>query len=787
MGLARAAPLCLIAFTSSAAAQYSVSPVDVRDTTVARVEQAVPLEQADTGCDIPEYDGDWHGRSDAEEWLPGFYPNYEPGPGLVAITFDDGPMGEQTEAILDVLATYGLPVTFFVVGRKIDETSFQLVQRMVAEGHHLGNHSYHHDTRMYGVDHRDDPHGYMVAQFALAQAMVDIALIAESSDDFSAMRDELLGEYSPRVSQRRIAEAWPEMADRHEAILARRTPAPHRSPYPMLYMRPPGGSPYYGNWSRRGREVFGDAVSELGVLNVMWTHSTHDSSGDRSSRWRHDTDRLAGQFEAAATEGGILLAHDRIDPDGLVEGLTRITSDPEVEVVTLDTLAAGSFDCAPGRLDATLRGEEYTAPEPDLGPGWAGIASALRTVVDTHDVRTSAAADGASLRIALATETGLRTVVARDREALALEHQALVRTHLAATRGTAWETGREAGLAVSAVSSAIAGLHVARGAVIPDARPSEVVPTVSLARTSSASGTPGTVPASCGAAIPGFSCVPGGWFERGVEEDDHRCRQGGQPGDGRASTIPGGLVWIDTFYMAITETTNAAYADCAERDLCEEAGARYWDFRAPEQPITGLTWYEARNYCERVGGHLPSEAEWELAARGPAGDLAPWGDEPATCEVAVIRDDSGRSCGVERRGSSPESGRVLEPCTRGPHRYGLCDMIGNAEEWVADAWTEDWEECGEDCAGIDPRGPCGGDARCSGHPYRVARGSSWYYDAEHATGFHRRRHRPGNDPVRHIGFRCALSVDEARALSATVAGAEPTAGPTEAQASSLLD
>ena len=120
----------------------------------------------------------------------------------------------------------------------------------------------------------------------------------------------------------------------------------------------------------------------------------------------------------------------------------------------------------------------------------------------------------------------------------------------------------------------------------------------------------------------------------------------------------------------------------------------------------------------------------------------------------------GRSCGIMRDGSTPETGRVLEPCTRGAHRYGLCDMVGNAEEWVLDWWTRDWTECGDACSELNPRGPCDGTVECDHEDdERVVRGGSWYWDATHATGYHRRRHVPSNDPFHHFGFRCALPTE----------------------------
>lgn len=266
---------------------------------------------------------------------------------------------------------------------------------------------------------------------------------------------------------------------------------------------------------------------------------------------------------------------------------------------------------------------------------------------------------------------------------------------------------------------------------------------------------------ACGTPPPGMVCVPGGWFVRGVDEDPHRCDQADQPRDGRSSSVPSARIWVDTFYIDRTEVTNEAYQTCVVAGECVQAGPLYRDFDAPQQPITGMTWFEARDYCAARGQRLPTDAEFEAASRGPDGDWYPWGTEEPTCERAVIMDERGRSCGVEKRGSHPESGRVFEVCSRPEGRYGTCDLVGNAEEWVADWWTADWEECGADCAGANPRGPCDGADECPGHRTRSIRGGSWYWPAEHATGWHRRRYEPENDPPHHFGFRCAVSAADA--------------------------
>lgn len=281
----------------------------------------------------------------------------------------------------------------------------------------------------------------------------------------------------------------------------------------------------------------------------------------------------------------------------------------------------------------------------------------------------------------------------------------------------------------------------------------------------------GTTALACDGAPAGMACIPGGSFIRGADAP-HECNQQlptrMKRVKGRVDTAPVATVWQQTFYMDVTEVTYEAFRACIKSGKCDKAGPGYSDFNRPTQPIAGVSWYDADNYCRVMGKHLPTEAEWEKAARGPDGKLAPWGDAEATCQLAVIKDASGRSCGVKKRGL-PEKGRVLEVKSRPAGVYGLYDMAGNVEEWTADWYSVDYAECGAACLGTNPRGMCAGKATCKDHPYKSVRGGSWYWEASHANGYHRRPHFPINKlkegGFHHFGFRCAASVDEARALA----------------------
>lgn len=267
----------------------------------------------------------------------------------------------------------------------------------------------------------------------------------------------------------------------------------------------------------------------------------------------------------------------------------------------------------------------------------------------------------------------------------------------------------------------------------------------------------------CGQAPAGMACIPGGWTLRGLDTDEHTCKLRFGRARKRPNARPAQRIWLQTFYLDRYEVTYAQFERCIKAGDCPRRpedgrwGPRYTDFSRPDQPITGVNWYQARAYCRAAGKDLPTEAQWEKAARGSEGELYPWGDALVSCDHAVIQDRKGRSCGVKKRGTS-STGRVLAVGSRPAGRYGIFDLIGNVEEWVLDWYTDDYDACGEACSGIDPRGPCDGKSPCPGRVHRIVRGGSWYYDAEHATSWHRRPHFPDNRaPKRfhHFGFRCA--------------------------------
>jgi formylglycine-generating enzyme required for sulfatase activity len=263
----------------------------------------------------------------------------------------------------------------------------------------------------------------------------------------------------------------------------------------------------------------------------------------------------------------------------------------------------------------------------------------------------------------------------------------------------------------------------------------------------------GTEILPCDVEVSNMSCIPVGHAWRGAD-------------DGPDNAKPRTEVWLQTYWMDQFEVTIAEFRACQNRGACPKGGPFYPDFSRPHQPIVGMSWIAARAYCLAHGKQLPTEAQWEAAARGPAGAAFPWGDEPATCRRAVIRDKRGRSCGTPMaRSSEPYKGRTFVVGSRPAGAYGLFDMAGNAWEYVADWYAPDLATCGAACAGIDPRGPCDGAEQCPGHPDKLVKGGSWYWSAELAAGWIRRPQPPNNSPFHHYGFRCAATAEQARALA----------------------
>ena len=269
--------------------------------------------------------------------------------GEVVLTFDDGPHPAHTPRVLDLLARHRLPATFFLVGRNISPETYPLVQRMVREGHTLGSHSYNHDVTMASRDQGERTVAYVVAQHQSTQSLIEMALLATSSEDFSGMFVRVFGGKGHRIlSSADLRRGSRAFAARHAELLRERSP--DRRPYPILLSRPPGGNPYVGNakpWQKRN---YGAALERLGWLNVLW----HGESGDTDPERRSDAAFLRENLRRKAQKGGVLLIHDYIRHDVLDAAVGEMVKDSGVRVVPIRRAVERKFGCGAQELRGAL-------------------------------------------------------------------------------------------------------------------------------------------------------------------------------------------------------------------------------------------------------------------------------------------------------------------------------------------------------------------------------------------------------------------------------------------------
>jgi formylglycine-generating enzyme required for sulfatase activity len=219
--------------------------------------------------------------------------------------------------------------------------------------------------------------------------------------------------------------------------------------------------------------------------------------------------------------------------------------------------------------------------------------------------------------------------------------------------------------------------------------------------------------------------VPAGQFLMGSDQADHEADQ-----DEKPQHIP----FLDAYWLDRTEVTNAMYTRCIEADACTAPmhSARYPLPEYAEHPVSGVTWFQAGEYCRWAGRRLPTEAEWEKAARGTDGRLYPWGN--------TAPDDKLLNFGKQVNNTTP-----VGSYPAGASPYGALDMAGNVWEWVADGYDPTYY------AHTPTTNPPGGISANQ----RVVRGGAWGVDARAVRSANRFWAFPGRNDT--DGFRCAVS------------------------------
>jgi formylglycine-generating enzyme required for sulfatase activity len=209
--------------------------------------------------------------------------------------------------------------------------------------------------------------------------------------------------------------------------------------------------------------------------------------------------------------------------------------------------------------------------------------------------------------------------------------------------------------------------------------------------------------------------------------------------------MPPHEVYLDAYRLSRYEITNAQYAQCMRATVCKEPGVleRFSDPDYADHPVVDVSWFDAQEFCDWMVGKLPTEAEWEYAARGPDGRIYPWGD---TFDGALLN-FCDVNCPYEGRDAAYDDGyERTSPVGSYPDGASWCgasDMAGNVWEWMADWYDGSYYDRSPS---RNPTGPSSGE-------YKVLRSGGWVIDQRSARAANRGYLTPG-DRGSDVGFRC---------------------------------
>jgi len=233
---------------------------------------------------------------------------------------------------------------------------------------------------------------------------------------------------------------------------------------------------------------------------------------------------------------------------------------------------------------------------------------------------------------------------------------------------------------------------------------------------------------------PGMVYVPAGDFMMGCSDEfDEGCAENEKPYH---------KVTLDAFYIDRNEVTSQQYAACFGGGKCSQPKTSPGcNWKVPDHnnhPINCVDWFQAEAFCKWAGKRLPTEAEWEKAAKGTDGRIWPWGNDGSILDYAAVSEE------VEFVDVEPTTYPVGSK-PKGASPYGVMDMIGNVWEWTSDWFDESYYK---NSPASNPQGPSSGVER-------VMRGGC--FDRYYAPSL-RASYRGNVDPYRRemqVGFRCA--------------------------------
>ncbi len=231
--------------------------------------------------------------------------------------------------------------------------------------------------------------------------------------------------------------------------------------------------------------------------------------------------------------------------------------------------------------------------------------------------------------------------------------------------------------------------------------------------------------------------IPAGDFQMGCDPAHNGVH------DCFSDELPLHTVTLDAYWIDKTEVSNAQYAMCVADGACDapndkssySQSAYYGNTSYDNYPVINVSWEDASKYCKWAGRKLPTEAQWEKAARGESVLAYPWGDDEPTCDLV-----NGYVGGAMCTGDTTAVGSYVD----GASPYGVLDMAGNVWEWVQDWYDGDYYS--NQTEFTNPTGPSNGT-------YKVVRGGSFYYNADLRAAGRYYGSPDGRGDI--LGFRCA--------------------------------